>query len=77
MTPDQIEGAARELCRMRGQDENVAERRPIFHPSGRLEGTSKSLLSWAVEEVERFAQVGTAIAAVMQAPRVPRKRKTK
>lgn len=81
MTPDQIESAARELCKMRGQDENWAERRPVFHPSGRLEAKSKSLLAWAQEEVERFAQVGTAIAAVMQreapavAMKTPRKKK--
>lgn len=64
MTPSQIEAAARELCRMRQ-----------INPEQEY---SPGLTAWQHAEIEvrRFAQVGTAIAAVMQPPRVPRKRKT-
>ena len=71
MTPDQIEAAARELCRMRQ-----------INPEQEY---SPGLAAWQHAEIEvrRFAQVGTAIAAVMQregaavAMKIPRKRKTK
>lgn len=62
MTPDQIERAARELCKMRGHAPDVAA-------------------EYLRTEVERFAQVGTAIAAVMQreaggvATKTPRRKK--
>lgn len=83
MTPDQIEAAARELCRIRGYEPDVAADYPLA-PVGKC---------WEqmLPEVERFAQVGTAIATAMKQdqatrdkaaepteapPRVLRKRKT-
>jgi hypothetical protein len=65
MTPAQLETAARELCLMRGI--NFANKTPSYEAS---------TIRHATEEIERFAQVGTAIAAAMQqvTPRKTRKK---
>jgi hypothetical protein len=72
LTPAQIEAAARELCRTWGQDpeEQMGEAGPRWRI--------------VVPEIERFCEIGTAIAEALQQsevgtdkPRAPRKRKEK
>jgi hypothetical protein len=72
MTPAQIETAARELCRIRGIDPDATVQNAYLvylspHPK----------LEWhaAAREVERFIQVGTAIAAVAELPKPRRKKR--
>lgn len=86
MTPDQIEQAARELCRMRGKDPDATN--DIHYRASCLPWDTTPITIVPVEnwrsvapEVERFAQIGIAIAAVMQreapavAMKTPRKKK--
>lgn len=71
MTPAQIEAAARELCRMRGIDPDDEIAPSCFVDGCRFHADAAKV------EVERFAQVGTAIAAAMQPEKPPRRRKEK
>jgi hypothetical protein len=73
MTPAQIEQAARELCRMRGLDpDGSGQERWGVRPN------EHDMPIWhcARGEIERFVQVGTAIAAAMQQG-LPRKTRKK
>jgi hypothetical protein len=69
MTPEQVEAAARELCRLRGVDADAPYKTPA-DPFAR----HTAVEHFAAEVVE-FAQVGTAIASVMVKPRRARKEK--
>jgi hypothetical protein len=68
MTPAQITAAAHELCRLRG--ENADE---VVSDSDR--GPLGTRWQFATEEIQRFAQVGTAIAAALQQEEKPTRRK--
>jgi hypothetical protein len=78
MSPEQIEAAARELCRMKGLDADamdgtgylVVSREPWMMKEG-------AIANWRllVPEIERFIQVGTAIAAVAELPKPSRKKR--
>jgi hypothetical protein len=59
VSPDLLEAAARELCRMRGYEPDAPAHYPL-EPIGTCWEQMRT-------EVERFAQVGTAIAAVLHA----------
>lgn len=67
MTHEQLVAAARELCRLRGLDPDDQSDYP---PEAKL---------WqvAVLEVERFAEVGQALAAVAALPEGKPARKTR
>jgi hypothetical protein len=80
MTADQIEAASRYLCQARNIDPDamdgtgylVVSREPWMMKEG-------GMANWRVvaPEIERFAQIGTAIYAALQPKRAPRKRKEK
>ena len=78
MTHDQLEAAARELAKMRGLDPDAEAGPGMPYPS-----TRRTEWKWArvweahAEEVERFAEVGTAIAAALQQAEPKKRRKNK
>lgn len=78
MTPEQTAAAARELCRIRGIDPDAMDAigyRVSLHP-WRAEEAPMANWKGVTDEIERFAQVGQAIASVIDMPR-PTKRKAK
>jgi hypothetical protein len=76
MTPAQIEYAARELCKARGLDPDEESGYHECAPAARRTGGTLPR-AWESyrDEIERFAQVGTAIAAALQHEEKPTRRK--
>lgn len=74
MTDDEINTAARELCKLRGHDPEGAAgwQHTEFGPRATVTHLSK-----AIEEVRAFVQIGTVLAIVGALPKASRKRASK
>jgi hypothetical protein len=75
MTPAQIEAAARELCRMRGVDADIAVFTKGDDDSIVRSVRPSELFVLFAGEIRRFAEVGTAIAAALQQAEPKKRRK--